>query len=250
MRLCSIDVGIKNLAICVLNGQTYQQSHGQTGIIEFWKILDLTSKDPESKCCQYTFTRGKQAGKVCEKSASVLADDSVVYCKTHTNYAKKNHDKVKKAPGSCKAKTLTLQDICTRLVTTLDRYIPDLIDGVDEVIIELQPTFNPKMKSLSTFIFSYFVTRGVVEHNTIQKVRYISAKNKLRVYNGPFVECNLKSKYAVRKYLSIRYTEYLIRNEPQVWKDYFESKSKADDLADCFLQGLFYLKQYDYKKSN
>ena len=38
----------------------------------------------------------------------------------------------------------------------------------------------------------------------------VNARNKLKVYKGPPVECNKKGKYVITKYLIIEYTDRVI----------------------------------------
>jgi len=53
-----------------------------------------------------------------------------------------------------------------------------------------------------------------------------------------------KTTYKDHKKSGITYCSQIIENNPQFshWKEKLETKKK-DDLADCFLQGLWYFKQ-------
>ena len=75
-----------------------------------------------------------------------------------------------------------------------------------------------------------------------ENIKLFSARNKLKVYSGPEIKCNLKSKYSRRKRLGIEYTRYMIGGNSDYLK-YFEENKKKDDLADSLLQGLTYLKK-------
>ena len=74
----------------------------------------------------------------------------------------------------------------------------------------------------------------------IDDVILFSARNKLKIYDGPVVECNIKNKYSKRKYLSVEYTKYFVK-DMQKWFAFFNTHTKKDDLADSYLQGLYYL---------
>ena len=52
-----------------------------------------------------------------------------------------------------------------------------------------------------------------------------------------------KTTYNERKKLSIKVTQDILIKNPdlQKWKDFFNKHKKKDDLADCFLQGRWYL---------
>ena len=122
---------------------------------------------------------------------------------------------------------------------TLDKY--KLLD-VDTVLIENQPCLkNPTMKTIQVIVYSYFLINGF--HNkssNISNILFISARNKLKCYNGPEVICKLKNKYSKRKFLAKEYTKYFIKDDP-TYLEFFNSNKKKDDLADSYLQGLSYL---------
>ena len=99
------------------------------------------------------------------------------------------------------------------------------------------------MKTIQIILYSYFLIKGLKNINSsIEKIEFISPMNKLKVYNGPLIECKLKSKYSRRKYYAIQHTKYFIQNYKN-YLDYFNKIKKKDDLADSFLQGLFYIKK-------
>ena len=72
----------------------------------------------------------------------------------------------------------------------------------------------------------------------------MSASNKLKVYNGPPIEINVKSKYTKNKKLAIHHTQYILKDNTlnKEKLDYFNTHKKKDDLADALLQGLYYIK--------
>jgi hypothetical protein len=72
-----------------------------------------------------------------------------------------------------------------------------------------------------------------------QIVHFVSASNKLK----QFVQG--KTTYKERKALGITTTQNIIHEKPELnkWKEHFSRHSKKDDLADSFLQGLWYINQ-------
>ncbi len=70
----------------------------------------------------------------------------------------------------------------------------------------------------------------------------INARNKLKAYNGPKIESDIKDKYKRTKYLAIEYCKYMIKNSTQdeQWINLFTNSKKKDDLADSYLQGIYY----------
>ena len=91
-------------------------------------------------------------------------------------------------------------------------------------------------------LYSYFI-EGVCKDTICQNVQMINARNKLKVYKGPEVECKIKEKYKRNKYLSVEYTKNMILQEDQEFIDLFTESKKKDDLADAYLQGIYFIEK-------
>lgn len=175
--ILSFDVGVKNLAFCVLDW---------TGDIHEWGILDISGASYE-----------KQFLKL-----SGLLDEL------------------------------------------------DFHKSVEIVLIERQPSCNPKMRIISAALHMYYIIRGLKdEEGTVQKVLFYSPKHKLNCYtpkegDEPIV-IRAKTPYARRKRMSIIHTRFLLRDQSENdrWSELFARAKKKDDYADSFLQGLSYLNQ-------
>ena len=153
------------------------------------------------------------------------------------SYEKKQIKKFKKP--TCK--NTSLLELATILLNKLNNLKIEV--PIDEVVIENQPVLkNPTMKSIQMIIFSFFVQNGIINNDSkINNIILFSARNKLKTYDGPKIDAShLKNKYSQRKFLSVEYTKYFIKNVDK-WNVFFNSHKKKDDLADCFLQGLHYL---------
>jgi hypothetical protein len=112
--------------------------------------------------------------------------------------------------------------------------LPHLSSGIDVVIIENQlSTLATRMKTLQGMITQYFIMRGVPD------IRFISAINKLKLFAKEQGQDG-EDCYADRKKRSIEITRALIANVPLMSMK-FEKHKKKDDLADCFLQGVWWL---------
>ena len=75
--------------------------------------------------------------------------------------------------------------------------------------------------------------------NDVTKIIEVSSSNKLKDFlNGK------KTTYAERKKISIQITRDLLNKNNSIskWMETFNKSKKKDDLADCFLQGLWYIK--------
>jgi hypothetical protein len=119
---------------------------------------------------------------------------------------------------------------------------------IDHIVIENQ--IGPlaiRMKSLQAMVTQYFIMNG------IETISYVSAINKLKMFEGTefmyeddtdeegekkIKITNEKTKYNKRKDKSVEIVSKLISAEN--WKKVFENHKKKDDLADSLLQGLWF----------
>ena len=112
------------------------------------------------------------------------------------------------------------------------------MDDIDQVIIENQisPIAN-RMKSLQGMIAQYFIMRGK------EKISFISASNKLKPFIG-----NRKTTYAERKKLGVDISTGLLVDSScdSDWIHTINTHKKNDDLADSFLQGIWFLNNNDH----
>jgi hypothetical protein len=93
------------------------------------------------------------------------------------------------------------------------------------------------MKTIQGMIVQYFIMSNIVVGN----IEFISAINKLKDFAN--ANNNEKTKYSDRKKLGITTTLELLSNDYRFIdkKDYFMTHKKKDDLADSFLQGLWFV---------
>jgi hypothetical protein len=215
MNYLSFDVGIKNLAYCELTPEKK--------IIQ-WGIINL-NEDP---ICDV------HLNKKCEKQSTYLIKDDCpenYCCSAHS----KKFKKLKKL--NTNYDILKISKLCIQKLRDLN------LTEIKHVLIENQPALkNPTMKSIQMIIYTFFVVEGVMNENSlIENIHMVNARNKLKVYTGPPIECNKKGKYAQNKFLSVEYTNYMIKGEVEEFKTLFTNSKKKDDLADAYLQGIYWI---------
>ena len=103
---------------------------------------------------------------------------------------------------------------------------------IDYVIIENQisPIAN-RMKCIQAMITQYFIMKNCIN------IEYISSSNKLKNFTDK------KLNYNERKKLGIITTFIILEKNALLngWCDFFTSHKKKDDLADSFLQALWFV---------
>jgi hypothetical protein len=211
MNKIGIDVGLRTMSICILN---------ETDIL-LWEVCDMLSEE-QVNC------------DVCGRKAKYITGQCGTHYKGIKN--KKNEIKIKKV------KSYSLQEICERVITKIDCLFNDhqeAFEFVDDVIIELQPRFNPKMCFVSNVLFTKLCEKFI---GTGCKVRFDRAKNKLKNYcgdKGAFV----KNTYANRKSKSIEFVNFELTKYDENWALFFNSLAKRDDASDSFLLAFNSLKK-------
>lgn len=267
MQILSVDVGIKNLAACIINIDP--DSDLSTATVSWWSLIDLT-ETADTLC-------GENCGRPlrpCGKSATFMAtcgDNTFYYCGLHKRLhvpkeqayiAEVSANKLstssqkKKAIGLATLKPIKIRT-CKQLPVTdlkislwrqLDA-LPHLLQ-VQHVVVENQPAIkNPTMKSIAETLFAFFLCRGIIDKprtgSRIEKVHYVSASNKMKL--APEFHTELaasKNKYKTTKALSVRTCLQLMDKE-STGEKFLRDHKKKDDLCDSLLQGLYFLKKLD-----
>ena len=223
MKILSFDVGIKNLAYCLLDTENLT--------IDDWGILNI-SVDP---VCDHT-----NKGKCCDKSAKkIIKESDLKLCTAHTKIKMYKDKKMRNVPKLDNP----ILSLGKQIVAKLDENENFL--KVDTVCIENQPALkNPTMKSVQMLLYSYFLVKGVTTDKLVSDIQMINARNKLKVYKGPKVECDITDRYKQNKFLAIKYCDYMIKENIHINKKYhklYEGSKKKDDLSDAYLQGIYYI---------
>lgn len=229
----SIDVGIRNLALCVM---TYNDTSEY--IIDYWEVIN-TIEDESDKKCQ----NEQKNGKICNKKCGYKYTNNcnLVYsCKTH--FPKNiTIDKMKNIVKKKIIKNYLLQDIAKKVLFQINCVYEknkEVFEKINQIVIELQPKVNSSMKFTSHIIYGKLTELYQDKPTTI---RFVRASQKLKAYTGPRIECKLKGVYAQRKWLSIQYGQWFLENKfSQEQRDKWlpSLTGKLDDRFDTFLMAI------------
>ena len=263
MKILSIDIGIKNLAYSILN----HESGREKIIIEKWDIINLCNKIPCCSSCKKPAKFTKKDNYYCKKHAKnsdylipffnikklnkqpikdvmIIADKCDILYEKTTKKATLikliedfSTEKCLNCIETVNASTVNLIDIGITLNFELNNLFREiLLDTIDLIILENQisPIAN-RMKTLQGMMAQYFISNGNY------KIEFMSAANKLKLFSN-----TKKTTYAERKKMSIQYTTELLTNKNMYTElDFFKNHKKKDDLADCLLQGIYYLSAHN-----
>jgi len=227
----TVDVGLKNLALCVMDSK-YN--------LHLWDVYNMFENEEYNHTCNSIKKDGEICNKKCQYKFNEIGNvENVIYsCKKHVPkeiVLEKKHFIKEKKVGD-----YLLQDITQRIMNKIREIYnnnPQTMTSITNICIELQPRVNQRMKFTSHIIYATFVD---LYKDTNVTIRFIRASQNLQAYNGPKVECNLKSPYAKRKFLSVVYTKWylehgLLNTEFNInnnWLNILAGHSKKDDLCD------------------
>lgn len=202
----AIDIGIRNLSMCIMSCE--DPKNFETFEINLWETFDTLETD-EQLCSAV-----QKNGKICNRKCNFKykKESEMLYsCKTHypkTKTIEKINQNKKKL-----IKDYLLQDIASIVLKKIQCIYEENLEIFNQltgVIIELQPTLNPRMKFISHIVYGKIVEIFLDSSTT---VRFVGASKKLLAYTGPYIECKLKGAYAKRKWLGVQYGQWFLENK-------------------------------------
>jgi hypothetical protein len=251
IKIISFDVGLRNLAYCILDGtesnlkilnwgliDIMAESSGN-GNVQCYKCKKpATWKQEEKYACTKHRTITKQYTKTLLMKMSIenlMKEAEIIQVNKTTKkdlvnalYSHYSKNIWKRCVKSCKAGSVV--DLAPLIASSLTSRT-SMWTGASLVIFEQQP--DKRMLAVQSMMHMWFVCHGY-------KVKGVSAVHKLT--NIVTIDDSTKT-YKGRKKTGILHTEKLC---PSEWLDYFKKHPKKDDLADCFLQGLWMLKSHKH----
>ena len=281
MKILSIDVGIKNLAFCLFS-KSVEHEENYFHIDKWdsinlaqqndMKCLEIEKNQPCNKSAKFT-KNGKcyclkhskkqeyqiptselKSGFINKQKIQSLYEMVDKYKIKYEKPIKKNdlvslindyiYNTCFEPVENTNASKIDLVTIGRNLQSKFDTILAEHLSTIDKVIIENQisPIAN-RMKTIQGMIAQYFI----MKNNNIS-IEFVSSINKLKdtstVGDSKKEEKEDKLKYGDRKKIGIKKCLEIITNEHnyKTWEDFFSKHTKKDDLADSFLQGVWYIK--------
>ena len=276
MILLSFDVGIKNLAYCLLSITEIEDSSKHFIEIVKWNIIDLSCDHVEEakveeeetvekiikQCCKC-----KKSATYCTHSNTMLPEDVMKFCKKHAEEAQlpmhpkllKSNSKSGQTPyivplskKKVSCNKINIVDLGKNIKCHLDVIFAEHMDKIDAILIENQiGNLAGRMNVLQGMISQYFIMLNITN------IEFISATNKLKLFktvinkkaedasglgNLDNVLESEKKLYKMRKDAGKMVCRSLLTFYPKLneWITKYDKHKKNDDLADCFLQGYYY----------
>jgi len=301
MKIISLDVGIKNMAVCVLEQSTHFESNNEKKMdIVLWDILNVGTETVPVETHLCSFCRKKAVYRnanhfFCQKHAQtewipVKNFTKLSNLELDELWSRKNPNIVKPVEWSfkqlaqhikqnmltkcvvekkVKASQMSLIDIGRKMTVLLDHLLSNHLD-LTHVLIENQISpIATRMKTLQGMLAQYFIIRFPQV-----SIEFVSSHNKLTLTHPNTPEImennigkepiqtgnetekkgkkkkevkkekeekkeNKENKYRQNKKQAVEKVSEWVKGGP--FEHFFQESKKKDDLADCLLQGLWFV---------
>jgi len=288
MKVVSIDVGIKNMAFCVISTKEEEK---EQPTVETWDIINVAEETPKKciHCVKFSTAKFKKNDTFyCLKHAK--AEKQYIIPTSELKHATINkqkigqlflladkykikYDKEKiRKPELVSLIHKYIEDICFEKATEVnasnvdlitvgrniqkkfDAIFDSIVNEITHVIIENQisPIAN-RMKTIQGMVAQYFIMK-----NPSIIIEFISSSNKLKMVAQDTDDedsCDAKDAkdakdtkdtkgekldYTSRKKKGVVVCLELLKHD-NTMTAYLKTHKKKDDLADAFLQGIWYI---------
>ena len=295
MKVVSIDVGIKNMAYCVLSSTVEPSTHPK---VEIWDIMNVAEETPSKciHCIKVTPAKFKKNEKFyCLKHAKgekqytipttelthahinkqkiaqliLLAEKyKIKYDKEHMKkpdlvslFHKYIEDTCFEKAAHVNASNVDLITVGRNIQKKFDAAFDSISHEITHVVIENQisPIAN-RMKTIQGMVAQYFIMK-----NPSIMIEFVSSSNKLKTVATSAAAVSSEEEeeeeeeekeedpvqdeettntkkldYAGRKKKGVIICLELLKDDDAM-TSYLKTHKKKDDLADAFLQGIWYM---------
>lgn len=214
------------------NGCNYCATHAKKSgfFLSSPAIKKMKMEELRQFCHQYGISLSDQDKKpaILEKATAAVKAQSLVPLQLKTPSAKQIH----------------LVEIGKQMRHQMDTVLEGI--AVDTVILENQISpIAGRMNTIQGMLAQYFImkTERPIE------IEFISSAGKLKDYKKKTTSGEKgESTYKDHKKDSILYCSELLNANPvlKTNKEVLDLSNKKDDLADCFLQGIYFMKKQNY----
>ena len=244
MKLVSFDVGLRNLAFCVMEGTNRSNLK-----ITHWDLIDVMSESAGLDAIKCFKCKKPANWTNTTEYACSLHKPKSIKPPTKTSLNKKSLEDLNKEAKqifrtkkdavnfivSCfktsnwkrcvkSTKSMSVVDLADPIASCLEAR-KDIWKDANLIAFEQQP--DKRMLCVQAMLHMWFVCAGY-------RCRGVSASHKLT--NMITTQDSTKT-YKGRKKTGILHATELVPTAE--WREYMSKHPKKDDLADCFLQGLW-----------
>ncbi len=251
MKLISFDIGLRNLAVCVLEGTSRTDMR-----IVAWDVIDVVAeKNGHTRTACFKCAKPAmwvQAG-VGTQACSRHRPKSLTM--TKAALTKKSIPELQELGNPYKIEGKTKKDLVGRIWTEMNKSgwakfkgnarapgggVLDLVNDIvacldkrsdwwkDAHLVIFENQLDRRMFAVQAMLHMYFACRGF-------RTKGVSAIHKL---DNITTTTDATGTYRGRKKTGIVHCDALC---PPANHEFFKSHKKKDDLADSFLQGLYFL---------
>lgn len=251
MKLISFDIGLRNLAVCVLEGTSRTDMR-----ITAWDVIDVVAeKNGHTRTACFKCAKPAmwvQAG-IGTQACSRHRPKSLTM--TKAALTKKSIPELQELGNPYKIEGKTKKDLVGRIWTEMNKSgwakfkgnarapgggVLDLVNDIvacldkrsewwkDAHLVVFENQLDRRMFAVQAMLHMYFACHGF-------RTKGVSAIHKL---DNITTTTDATGTYRGRKKTGITHCQALC---PSANQDFFTSHKKKDDLADSFLQGLYFL---------
>jgi hypothetical protein len=236
MKLLSWDVGIYNLSYCILEKN---DENKEIKIID-WNIVNLVDSEKMKKDRNLLF---ENIPRKLHELPQLLDVDSVVIENQPSlkNPQMKSIQMILYSYFLILGKVIGNSEITKSYIQNVDFCSASnklkVYDGPKIVLPEKKSRAKKKNEEVVDNKIEITIDEENSDNKNIEIIEIIQEKEEEKKAKSSSL------KYADKKRLAIEHALYYLKKDQPTYFDFFNNHKKKDDLADSFLQGLYYLRK-------